>query len=162
MEDGPPSKRTCPASSSLLDLADLDPYTFYAERRGEAPVVWDAGMQAWLVLSYEHCAQVERNEDVYAAAYVHHDGADEIRGRRSLLTVTGRDHRRLHEFFSSALSSKAIEPKRDTIRRTIEAQLDQLAPLGRAELDRDFAERVPISVVAQILGLPVEDEQALH
>ena len=119
-------------------------------------------MDAWLVLSHELCTLVERNEDLFAAAYAHHDGSDEIRGRRSLLTLTGREHRRLHEFFSEALSANAIERTRAAIRRIIHAQLDQLAPLGRAELDTDFAERVPIAVIAEVLGLPATDEEALR
>lgn len=151
---------TCPAGASAVDTAGRDPYPFYARRRSEGPIVWDAGMRAWLVLSHEHCTHVERNEDLFAAGYAHHEGADEIRGRRSLLTVTGREHRLLHEFFSAELSSKALEPRRAAIRRTIDAHLDRIAPLGRAELDRDFAERVPIAVVAELLGFS-SDEASL-
>ena len=103
------------------------------------------------------CTYVERNEDLITAGYAHQGGADEIRGRRSLLTVTGRKHGALHEFFDQKLSKNTPEPRRAMIKRTIDAQIDRIAPLGGTELDKDFAERVPIAVVAQLLGLRPEE-----
>lgn len=117
-------------------------------------------MDAWLVLTHELCTYVERHEDLFGAGYAHHSGADEIRGRRSLLTLTGREHRAMHDFFDRELSKRALEPKRAMIRRTIDKQVAPIAPLGRAELDKEFAERVPIAVIAQLLGIP-PDETAL-
>jgi len=153
---------SCPARASFRDLTGIDPYPFYADKRSEGPVVWDEGMDAWLVLTHELCTYVERREDLFAAGYAHHGGADEIRGRRSLLTLTGGEHRAMHEFFDRQLSKKALEPKQAMIKRTIDEHIDRIAALGRAELDRDFAERVPIAVVAQLLGIPPEETALRH
>ena len=45
---------------SLRDLRDVDPYPAYEVMRATGPVVWDAGMNAWLVLTHDDCTFVER------------------------------------------------------------------------------------------------------
>ena len=53
-------------TDTLLELRDRDPYAYYEELRVRAPVVWDEGMQAWLVLGHAECVVVERREDWFA------------------------------------------------------------------------------------------------
>ena len=50
------------APVSLRDLRDVDPYPAYEVIRAVGDVVWDPGIDAWLVLSHELCTQVLRDE----------------------------------------------------------------------------------------------------
>jgi hypothetical protein len=45
---------------------------------------------------------------------------------------------------------------------TIGALLDEIAPLGRADLVRDITSKYPVRVICAIVGVPVEDSAQFH
>jgi hypothetical protein len=151
---------TLTAAGSLLELVDLDPYGHYEELRATGEVVWDDGLRAWLALSYEACATVERREELFAPGMGTLPGAEEITGRRSILTLTGGPHRRLHSFLRRALAPQALEPlRRDFLRPLVERHVADLAAAGGGELFEELAVPLPVAVVAHVLGLPFDREQ---
>src|SRR5690242_12346251 len=148
------------AAHSLLELVDVDPYGHYEELRARGEVVWDEGLRAWLALSYDACATVERREELFAPGMGTLPGADEITGRRSILTLTGPPHHRLHSFLRRALTPEALEPlRRDFLRPLVERHADALRAAGGGELFEELAVPVPVAVVARVLGLPFDRDQ---
>lgn len=144
-------------------MRDKDPYPFYKRAREQGNVVWDDGMQGWLVLDFEGCGFVERREDLFVEPTAQLPGADIIAGRRDFRGLTGEQHRVLHHYVLRRLSPQAIEPYRDTdVRPLVEARIRQFESRGAAELWKDFASLLSIEVVARIIGLPEIDDDAMR
>ncbi len=49
---------------SLTTLHDVEPWPFFEQVRELGPVVWDEGLQAWLVTSHELLKEIARSHEV--------------------------------------------------------------------------------------------------
>ena len=150
------------APVSLRDLRDIDPYAAYEQIRAIGSVVWDAGMNAWLVLSHDGCTYVERHEELFAEPTGTLPGAAEIVGRRDIRSLVGAEHDALHRPLAHAWRPDPIAVyTADAVRSLVAGRLGALAGRGRLELYADFARLLPIAVVARVLGLPDADAATL-
>jgi cytochrome P450 len=151
------------ALPSLRDARDVDPYPLYEELRRRGPIVWDGGMDAWLVLDHVGCTFVERREDLFAEPTSGMPGAESITGRRDLRALVRAEHDSLHRAISHAWRPGPIAPLAEAFVRPILAErLWRLAGAERLEVFGDLASRVPIRIIARVLGLPDEDETTLR
>jgi cytochrome P450 len=147
---------------SLADYRDRDPYPVYERLRGVGDVVWDEGMHAWLVLSHEGCTFVERREDLFAEPTVGLPGAEQIVGRRDIRSLVGGEHDAIHKPLSHSWRPDPVRPYGPgLVRPLVATRLAGLAAGDRFELYADFARLLPISVVAEVLGLPPADLRTL-
>ena len=77
---------------------------------------------------------------------------------RILLGMDGPRHAQYRALVSRAFRAAALERwERELVRPTIDALVDAIAPLGRADLVRDVTSQYPVRVIAGIVGVPVED-----
>jgi cytochrome P450 len=151
------------ALPSLVEVRDLDPYPLYEELRRRGSVVRDEGMGAWLVLDHAGCTFVERREDLFEEPTSGLPGAAAITGRRDLRALVGEEHDGLYRAIAHAWRPVPIAPYTTSVVRPVLAdRLASLGPAGRTELFEDVATRVPIRIIARILGLPADDEEALR
>jgi cytochrome P450 len=147
---------------SLRGLRDLDPYPAYEQMRAAGDVVWDPGMEAWIVLSHDGCTFVERREDLFAEPTGTLPGAASIVGRRDLRSLTGAEHDALHRPLAHSWRPDPIAPyAAGLVRPLVADRLAELARAERLELFADLARLLPISVVAEVLGLPPADRATL-
>jgi cytochrome P450 len=151
------------APTSLAGTRDSDPHPAYAAARAVGDVVWDDGMQAWLVLGHEACAFVETREDLFAETTGTLPGADRITGPHEFRSLTGEPHHVLHHYLARRWLPREIEPYRARfVRPIVGARLDALRMSGRAELWSDVAAVVPIAIVGRVIGLPPMDDAPLR
>lgn len=150
------------ADISLRDLRDADPYPAYEAIRVVGNVVWDGGMQAWLVLDHEGCSVIERNEDLFEEPTGTLPGAAEIVGRRDFRSLVGAEHDALHRALSHSWRPEPLARYATAaIRSLVSDRVAAVAATGRFELFGDFARLLPIAVVARMLGLPDTDRDTL-
>lgn len=150
------------APVSLRDLRDVDPYPAYEAIRGVGPVAWDAGMEAWLVLSHDLCTFVLRREDLFLEPTGTLPDAARIVGRRDIRSLVGAEHDVIHRAVSHAWRPDPIAPLATAAVRPLVAE--RLAALGgsdRFELFAGFARLLPIAVISRVLGLPDADAATL-
>lgn len=77
---------------------------------------------------------------------------------RTILEMDPPDHQRYRLLLQGAFTRKEMETwEREFVRAIVDAQLEPLVPLGRADLAADFAFHYPIRVIAAAVGLPVAD-----
>lgn len=140
-----------------------DPYPFYARLREEAPVFrtrlafW---LSAWLVTRYEDVAFVLRDERFSKdfSARIRWVTPPHLRTlNRNLLNADPPDHMRLRTLVSKAFTPRTVEGLRDRTQRLCGELLDAAAARGGLELVRAFALRLPLTIIADLLGLPRED-----
>jgi pimeloyl-[acyl-carrier protein] synthase len=66
-------------------------------------------------------------------------------------------HTRLRTLVSKAFTPRVVENLRPRIQEIIDALIDAVQPAGRMEFMQDLAAPLPVVVIAQLLGIPVED-----
>jgi hypothetical protein len=69
----------------------------------------------------------------------------------------GADHRRLRGLVGRSFTPRTIDLLRPFIRATAEALADEIASAGEAEFVDAFANRLPLAVMGELLGVPAAD-----
>ncbi|MCC6436040.1 MAG: cytochrome P450 [Acidimicrobiales bacterium] len=116
-----------------------------------------------IVLRYEDCQAALRDPRLHQGIQRLQDLqqiTDErflARRGQSLLTIEGDEHTRLRKLVSKAFTPRATDRLRPLMRRTIDALLDPVTPLGRADFVADISAPYPIPIVCALLGAPPED-----
>jgi len=80
----------------------------------------------------------------------------------SLLVLDPPVHTRLRRLVSRAFTPRAIDELQDRIREITDAALDDLATQSHCDLVAAFAARIPIEVIAEMLGVPRDEIPQLH
>jgi cytochrome P450 len=79
----------------------------------------------------------------------------------SLLMLDPPDHTRIRNLVNKAFTPRVVEGLRPSIQRvvdeTLDAALASSGPQREIDLVRDFAVPIPLSVIAEMLGVPVGD-----
>ncbi|GGN22525.1 hypothetical protein FHR83_005572 [Actinoplanes campanulatus] len=69
----------------------------------------------------------------------------------------GADHRRLRGIVGRAFTPRTVDGLRPFIRATAEALADEIAEAGETEFAGAFADRLPLAVMSELLGVPAAD-----
>jgi cytochrome P450 len=80
-----------------------------------------------------------------------------LRWRRDLLMVDPPDHTRLRRLVSKAFTPRMIEQLRPRIQEIADDLLDKVQTQGTMDLIKDFASPLPITVISEMLGIPVQE-----
>ncbi|MGO1053607.1 cytochrome P450 family protein [Crossiella sp. CA198] len=158
--------RPDPADAALFD-ADYqrDPYPSYARLRAVSPVRYvtlPTGLTAWLITGYEEVRQALTDpllskESRYDAEST--DGLSPSMGA-SMLNLDPPDHDRLRRLVGSAFTRRRIDALHDKLADSADRLIDEFAARGQADLMRDFALRLPVGMIGELLGVPEEDRDA--
>jgi cytochrome P450 PksS len=76
---------------------------------------------------------------------------------QDMLSQDPPNHTRLRALVGKAFTPRLVERLRPRIQQLAAESLDRIAPLGKADLIEDYAFPIPITVIAELLGVPVED-----
>ncbi len=147
-----------------------DPYPALARLRAEAPVCWSERHGAWLVTRFDDVSAGFRDPRL-SSDRVGSFLPDRPSARREAAEddPTARilsnwmefkdppDHTRLRRLVQKAFTPRTVESLRPRVQEIVEALLLDLARAGRADLVRSFAYPLPAIVIAEMLGVPVED-----
>ncbi|MBL8377691.1 MAG: cytochrome P450 [Burkholderiales bacterium] len=164
-----------PADSFGLFSRDAvyDPYPFYQRLREREPVHWSERAGAWLITRYQDVfdlqgradLSVDRTETLWS--YLPRAGRERFSSvvahyTRWLLYRDDAYHDRLKALLMRALTPRAVELLRPRIERRVTELLDGLD--GREQFDAylDFAARLPVLVMIDLLGLPSADESLIR
>lgn len=147
---------------SILSLANSDPFPAYEVLRKRGPIVWDPGMNCWLVLSYDLCRAVESDESTYRIILAADKGplASEIAGgKTSVGQSLGEKHARMRRLSLRLLGPAAMPRYRtEHVLPVVNDAIDRFANRGHAELINEFAIPIPPRVMASLFGLPWKDD----
>lgn len=154
--------------AELLDMQDpqvvANPYPIYEQLRATGELVWSERLNLWLAPTHELSNAVLRARSL-GRIYNPHEPADEWEifnwlHSDSILDSEPPKHTRLR-----ALIQKAFTPGRiEALRPNIEKLCDDLLEGARVKLDAqghfdvlaDYAEPLPVLIIADLLGVPRE------
>jgi cytochrome P450 len=72
------------------------------------------------------------------------------------------DHTRLRGLVVKAFTARRVEDMRPRIQHIVDETLDRIIPQGRMDLIEDFAFRLPVTVICDMLGIPVEHREMFY
>ncbi|HZV53169.1 MAG TPA: cytochrome P450 [Candidatus Dormibacteraeota bacterium] len=150
----------------LLPLLQRDPYPFYEQLRRSGPVVWAPSLERWLVTGHPEVVEVLRDER-FSADRRKWRGFEPVvepgrEGARSMLVVDPPDHTRLRTLVQKAFTPRVVERLRPRIEALVKEALDEAEARGSMDLVADLAYPLPVTVIAELLGVPVEDRSAFR
>ncbi len=159
-----------------FDLTDADiyqrgfPHEIFTVLRREAPVRWqafseefpgrhDAGF--WVLSRHEDVQAVSREPELFSS----YDGPSlsnqpEIRGNM-LVSMDGRDHVRQRRLINAGFTPRMVRQLDENTRRWAVSIIDKALELGTCDFVREVAYRLPMHVIADIVGIPLEDREWL-
>ena len=161
--------------SPQVDLFDptfkANPYPTYAQLRWTAPVhrvAMPDGRNMWLVTRYDDAVAVFRDERfvkdwrsvMTPEQLAQMPPMPEVTKplSRNMLDTDPPDHERLRALVSKAFTPRLIERMRPRIQEIADALLDAVEDKGEIDLIDDYAFPLPITVIAELLGVPTEDQ----
>jgi cytochrome P450 len=157
-----------------VDLRDpgfkADPYSTYAELRSTAPVhrvsVPD-GLSVWLITRYDDVLEILKDQRFVK------DWRDVLTPEqlaqippippvmeplsKNMLDTDPPDHERLRSLVSKAFTPRLVERMRPRVQAISDTLLDAVQDRGEMDLIDDYAFPLPITVIAELLGVPAED-----
>lgn len=148
------------------DRFNLDP--FYAELRRREPLTrvrLPYGEEAWLATRYADVRTVLGDSRFSRAASADRD-EPRISPRKleaGLLLMDPPEHTRLRRLVAKAFTARRVEQLRPRTEEIAHDLIDKMIAAGPpADLVARFATPLPITVICELLGVPVEDQDRFH
>jgi cytochrome P450 len=151
----------------------LNPFSFYAQMRKSHPIIYDDKNELWgifryndiqtVLTDYRHfSSDVQKLADIQQRQQQGQEG--QLQGertqtlRRSLLTSDPPHHSRLRSVISSAFTPNTVFKLRPRIEEICHDMIDKVIEQGHMDVINDLAYPLPITVIAELLGVPVQDQ----
>ncbi|MFD5320713.1 cytochrome P450 [Streptomyces sp. NPDC127098] len=151
-----------------FEMHDIGISPLYARLRAEEPlsrVALPYGEPAWLATRHADVKLVLTDPRFSRAVA---QGLDQPRLRRELtgdgiMGMDPPDHTRLRRLAGKAFTARRVERMRSSIRELSHRLIDRMEAAGRtADLVEDFATPLPVTVICDLLGVPVEDHHVFR
>lgn len=126
----------------------LNPYPHYAKMRAESPIVLDPRFKVWMVYGYQDVHDVLSDHASFSSAQL---------SEPSIFARDPPQHTQQRKRISKAFTSERVALMESRIRGIADDLLDRVADSGRMDLIADFALPLPITVICDLLGAPMED-----
>lgn len=134
-----------------------NPYPFYDWLRREAPAYHNEQHDIWALSRYDDIAAALRNHEVFSSA----QGVGPERVQiPMMITKDPPDHTRLRMLVQRAFTPRTVAQMEERIRDVMRHLLDAAVDKGSFDLVQDVAEPLPITVIAEMLGVEPEKRGA--
>ncbi len=156
-------------SALTSEAFNQNPYPLYHELRQQAPVYWSEAWGCWLLTRYDDItwtlqdyktftslgrltATMELPEPLWerVAPLVRHYS-------QGLINVDPPDHTRMRQLVHMAFTPRAIRKMRAYIEDIVERLIDEQIERGFMDVIWDFSYPLPVTVIAEMMGIPVDD-----
>jgi len=158
---------------SLFHLLDpevlANPYPLYHRLRTEDPVHWDPFLHEWVVTRYTDVIRVLHEfsanctptpEQLTAMGLSPLNPIAQVMVKQ-MLFMDAPTHTRLRSLASEAFAPHRVELLRKHIQEITDSLIEAVLPARRLDVIADLAEPLPCIVMAEMLGVPVEDHAQL-
>ncbi len=140
-----------------------DPYPTYHRLRDEDPV-HHSPLDFWVLTRYEDVAAVLRDprfiKEPLVSMVAARFGVTVPPGvGLSMLDRDPPDHTRLRSLVSKAFTPRVVEGLRPRIQKIVDDLITRAEAVGRMDLIEEFAYPIPVNVICEMLGVPIEDHE---
>jgi len=167
------------AADTRLDIyssaSKADPFPVFARYRATEPVVRVAlpdKTPGFLVTRYDDVTQLLKDPR-FAKSRYNAMTPEQLKKQpwmpamfksveRNMLDLDPPDHTRLRDLVHKAFTPRLIEQMRARVQSLADELLDKVAKKGEMDLIRDYALPLPITIIAEILGVPTRDQHKFY
>jgi len=143
-----------------------DPYPTYARLRAEAPVYRSEEFDFWALSRHEDVLGAFRNVDHYSNAWgVSLDPSafsPDAHRTMSFLALDPPKHTRMRSLVGKGFTPSKVNAMEDRIREITLEHLEPALERGSFDFVEDFAGKVPMDVISELVGVPVADRAELR
>ena len=143
-----------------------DPYPTYARLRAEAPAYWNESLRLWalsrhadVLAAFKDWQRFSSRFGVSIDAGTFHEHAS---ATMSFLAMDPPRHDRLRALVSKGFTPRRVAEIEPRIRSLAVEYLDTFAGGDRCDFIRDFAGKLPMDVISEMLGVPAADRAMLR
>ncbi|HEX4216627.1 MAG TPA: cytochrome P450 [Candidatus Dormibacteraeota bacterium] len=138
-------------------LPGLEQLDRYRRMRDQAPVWRDPRTDVWHVYGYDAAAAILADHGTFSSDFtlVRPEGLEEMPG--NIITMDPPRHHQFRGLVSQAFTPRSIALLEDRIEAITEDLLDRIGDRDRIELVSDLANPLPVTVIAELLGVPATD-----
>ncbi|HLU70925.1 MAG TPA: cytochrome P450 [Nonomuraea sp.] len=151
------------------------PYDVYTKLRTESPVSYFEPTDQWLIARHADVDELLRDRRL-GRSYLHVATHEEFGKppepefqepfwrviRAGMLDVEPPVHTRLRRLVSKAFTPRMVEALRPRVRAIAEGLVDTYVEKGGGDLIAEVAEPLPVTVIAEMLGIPEQDRHLLR
>jgi cytochrome P450 len=166
-DDGSVCDRASASESELavIEFEIPDRYEQYEVLRAEGSVVWSEDDRAWLILGFDECDLVLRDE----ARFAHFNRRDllsdaqwadvvaSVGGEHALALLDEDRHAALHREIRQRLAGNLTRYTEDRVLPVIDRLLTPFLEAGGGDFIKEFSDPLPAAVMASVLGLPWDE-----
>jgi cytochrome P450 len=136
----------------------LYPFEFYSAMRHLNPVVYDEANNVWGVFRYGDVQSILGDYVTFSSA----NNTFSRSLRPGLLQSDPPYHRILRGVIASAFTPMIVAKLEPHIHKIANETLDGIIEKGRMDLIDDFAYPLPVTIIAELLGVPIKDRELFH
>jgi cytochrome P450 len=130
-----------------------DPYPVYRWLRDEAPVYHNPDLGFWALSRFDDVRDAHVEASTYLSSHgVSLEGFDE--GRDLLFNKDAPEHTWNRRIMSRVFTPRAVSALEDSVRANARRLLDELHGTDTFDAAQQFASKLPMDVVSELLGLP--------
>jgi cytochrome P450 len=143
-----------------------DPYAVFAAIRPNNPVLWHEQTGMWLALSYAHANAVLRERRL-GRIWADRQPPERfepfnVLHRNQMMENEPPQHTRLRRLVANAFARGHVERLRPRIHTLVADLLDTIDGNNTFDILADYAEPLPVAVIAELLGVPPADRSQLR
>jgi cytochrome P450 len=158
---------------TTIDLSSPDLYTngiphdIFRELRANDPVSWRESQGFWAVTRYHDAVKVLRTPATFSSwrgSVLLDDPPPEFLAklRESMMNSDPPDHTWLRRLVNKALNPRRIAQLDARVAQRARELVERVRASGRCDFAKDIAEEMPLFMISEILGVPVEDRRTLY
>lgn len=145
-----------------------DPYPAYRRLRETAPVHRSAVLPLWVATRYGDCGTVLRDprfgksdevQRIFGSSAKNADREVPIISRYSMLRMNPPDQTRVRSLVAREFTPRRVEELRPAVEAMVDEVLDQLADAGGGDVMDLLAFPLPVRVIGELPGVPIEDRE---
>ena len=150
----------------------VDPYRVFAQMREHDPVFCQPGFDGesmiWFLTRHDDVAAVLLDDERFVRDPRLALPEEELATQElpaplqaidnHMLNRDGENHRRLRRLVTKAFTPKVVEQLRPRIQAIADELLDAVETRGSMDLSAEYAFPLPITVIAELLGVPTADQ----
>ncbi len=146
-----------------------NPYPVYHQMRNEAPVYWSDAWGCWMLTRYQDIIWTLQDYQTFTSLgrlTASMDLPEPLWEKveplvrhysQGLINVDPPDHTRMRKLVHMAFTPRTIRKMQSYIQDIVERLIDEQIERGEMDVIWDFSYPLPITVIAEMMGIPLED-----
>ncbi|MHA2959086.1 cytochrome P450 [Priestia megaterium] len=137
----------------------FNPFSWYEEMRNSAPVRWDEERQVWDVFHYDGVKEVLEQKNIFSSDRRPPQNQRQTALGTSLINIDPPKHAEMRALVNKAFTPKAMKAWEPKIARITAELLQEVEHLEDIDIVEHLSYPLPVMVIADILGVPIEDQR---